>query len=199
METTTENSMDDFKIWFPYEIFYIESMLTVTTAAMTEQSLLRNTIEELQKGKSVNDDLIIDMAQNIINRAASISRYFWPSRSDEIHKGRGQRLREAFEISDSNPIKDKNMRNFIEHFDERLDVYLSNGIAGSVIPSYVGNRITASLTINHFFRAFYLEDWTFQVLGLEFKLQPIINELIRIHLLLEKFKTEGGRLPKISL
>jgi len=138
------------------------------------------------------------MAQNIINRAALISRYFWPSSSEKLHKERGQRLRAAFVIHESNPIKDKNMRKFIEHFDEKLDSYLSNGIAGALIPSDAGNRVTDSPSVNHFFRAYYVDDWSFHALGLEFKIHPIINELIRIHLLLKKYKNEGGRLPQTT-
>src|SRR6478609_45056 len=102
MEDTSKINDQDYKIFYPYEVFYIESMLTITRTAMQDQASLRIIIEELIAGKMENKDLILDIVQNIINHAASISRYFWPSNSDKIHKRRGQKLREAFVIHESN-------------------------------------------------------------------------------------------------
>jgi hypothetical protein len=196
MEDSTKQNKQDYKIWYPHEVFYIESMLTITRTAMADQSMLRTIIEELNTGKTDHKELVLDIVQNIITHAASISRYFWPSSTDKIHKQRGQRLREAFEINESNPIKNRNVRNFIEHFDEKLDIFLQEGIAGNIIPSHLGKRVTENEDINHFFRAYFIDEWKFHVLGQEFNVHIIINELIRIHLLLEKFNQQGGRLPK---
>ena len=196
MEKISTENIEDYKIWYPYEIFYIESMLTITRTAMVEQTLFRNTLEQLSKGKEVNREIILDSVQNIINHAASISRYFWPSSSDKIHKKRGQKLRDSFDIKESNPLKNRDVRNFIEHFDEKLDTYLASGICGNVIPSYIGPEIPDNGVPNYLFRAFYTDKWIFKVLNLEYEIPPIINELIRIHFLLGKFRDEGGRLPK---
>lgn len=195
MKNESQENNEDYKIWYPYEIFYIESMLSITRTAMVEQTLFRTTIEQLSQGKEVNREIIIDSVQNIINYAASISRYFWPSSTQTIHKKRGQKLRDSFDIKESNPLKNRDVRNFIEHFDEKLDLYLSNGISGSVIPSYIGPKVLFNGVNNYFFRTFYTDKWIFKVLNLEYKIIPIIDEIIRIHLLLEKFKDEGGRLP----
>lgn len=189
-----EKPLENPKIWYPYELFYIESMLTITRTAMAEQTMLRTVLEELKNGETNNKDLLIDLAQNIVSHAAAISRYFWPSSTGKIYKHRGQRLREAFEIHESNPIKDKDVRNFVEHFDEKLDDYLSGNISGTIYPVFIGTKNDYENQISHFFRAFFLDDWKFQVLDKESYLIPIINELIRIHQLLKKFKEEGGRL-----
>jgi hypothetical protein len=187
---------DDFKIWFPYEVFYIESMLTITRTAMADQLIVRTIMEDIKNGKEFDKNVLIDVVQNTVTHAASISRYFWPVRTDKIHKKRGQRLREALQISESNPIKNRDVRNFIEHFDENLDNYLQNGISGQVIPLYVGPRPHGDNAPRHFFRAFFIDDWSFHALGQEFKIVEIINELIRINELLETFNENGGRLPK---
>ena len=183
------------KIWYQYEVFYIESMLSITRTAMVDQSMLRKAIEELTRGESKNRDLIIDLTQNIISHAASISRYFWPSNSDRIHKRRGQRLREVFEIYESNPIKNRDIRNFIEHFDEKLDLFLQENTSGNIVPTFIGVREDIQQDFTHFFRAYFIDEWRFQVLGMKYNLVPIINELIRIHRLLENFNEQGGRLP----
>lgn len=190
-----EGNTSDFKIWPPYEVFYIESMLTVTKTAMWDQSSLRQILEEIENGNNENKQMLLDLIHNIVNQAAAISRYFWPVTKTAIHQKRGEKLRQAFNVQENNILKDRKVRNFIEHFDEKLDVYIQKGIAGTIIPSYIGSRNPKSDTILHFFRAFYLDDWTFSVLGEEYQIQPIINELIRIHLLLEEY-SNNGRLPK---
>jgi len=190
----------EIKIWYPYEVFYIESMLTIARSAMESQTQLQIIIKELENGRpNTKDatDTVIDLVQNLLINAASISRYFWPASSDRLHKKRGQRLREVFSISESNPLKDRNVRNFMEHFDEKLDIWLSVPVAGTIIPSSVGRRITDDRGVQHFFRAFHTDDWTFEILRNEVKVIPIIGEIIRIYLLLEEFRKEG-RFPKSS-
>lgn len=191
-----ENSPAKPKIWYPHEAFYIESMLTITRTAMIEQEMLKTIVRELKNGETKNQVLLIDLAQNIVNHAAAISRYLWPSNNKITHKRRGQRLREAFEIQESNPIKNKDVRNFVEHFDEKLDNYLNENFSGSFYPDFIGTKSDVEIEVYHFFRAFFIDEWKFHVLGKESELIPIINELIRMHHLLEKYRDLGGRLPK---
>jgi len=199
MAKEIENNDQDYKIWFPYEIFYIESMLTVARTAMDAQTQLQMIIEELEKGKpntKEDTDDVIDLVQTILIGAASLSRYFWAVRSGIIHQKRAERLREAFAITEENPLKNRDVRNFMEHFDEKLDIFLSQNVAGTFIPSSVGRRTNDDQGTYHFFRAFHTDDWTFEVLKVEVKIIPIIAEIIRIFLLLMKFRDEGGRLPR---
>jgi hypothetical protein len=59
-------TIEDYKIWFPYEVFYIESMLTITRTVMAEVSCCNFVVEEIDKGKLENLHSIIDFVQNII-------------------------------------------------------------------------------------------------------------------------------------
>lgn len=192
----------DYEIWPPYEIFYIESMLTIARSAMEAQSNLQDVIRELYAGKPITEeisDLIIDLVQNILICSASISRYFWPVGRDKVTRKRGHRLREAFNIQESNPLKDRETRNFIEHFDEKLDQRLTKTVAGTFMPIAVGSNLKKDQATHYFFRAFHIDDWTFEALDMKVEIIPIVNEIIRIYLLLEKFKNEGGRLPKKNI
>ena len=188
-----EDISKDYKIWFPYEVFYIESMLTITSMVMYEIDLLELSIEKHNK-EELEGEKIIDLSQNIITSAAAISRFFWPSSNNSIHKKRGQRLREAFDIIESNVLKKRDVRNFIEHFDEKLDVYLSTIANGMIFPLYVGPR-PVDHDLAQFFRAYFTNDHTFKLLDLECSMVPIIDELIRVHNLLLTFQNDGGRLP----
>lgn len=191
----------EFKIWPPFEIMYIESMLTIARSAMEAQTSLQLIIDELEEGlpnTQNTTDNVIDLVQNILTNSAALSRYFWPARSNDINKKRAQKLREAFAIIESNPLKNRDVRNLMEHFDEKLDEFLSKNIAGTFIPSAVGKRNKNHQGAFHYFRAFHTDDWTFEILETEVPIIPIIAEIIRIYKLLEKFKSEGGRLPIVG-
>ena len=191
----------EFEIWPPYEAFYIESMLFNTISAVESINLifdwidLSNNLQKLDFEK-YSEDQILDNLQNIILHAGSISRYFWPSRDGvkNIHKLRSNKLRTVFEITDDNPLKNRDLRNAIEHFDERLDKYLSNEIVGNVIPNYVGPKQNNDEVPTHFFRAYYTDTVEFELLGDQFNVEIIIKEIIRVHELLEKFTENGYRL-----
>ncbi len=45
-----------------------------------------------------------------------------------LHKNRAEFLRQIFDVTESSPLYDKKLRNALEHFDERLDMYLEGGI-----------------------------------------------------------------------
>ena len=69
----------------------------------------------------------------------------------------------------------------IEHFDEKLDEYLKEGIAGHILPEYVGLMREPDGVPVHHFRAYYLDTGTFEMLGKRYDVQPIVEELSRIH------------------
>src|SRR3546814_2786138 len=84
------------------------------------------------------------------------------------------------------------LRNSIEHFDERLDLYLQDGIVGYIFPSLILPEPEDSDVPHHIFRAYYLKEGIFQVLGERYEIQPIVDEVARIHDLLVKFDRNGG-------
>lgn len=189
-----EEEFSDYQVQFQHEVLYIESMLTITRTAIVEQTLLQRTLNNYFEDESVDINIVIDFAQNIIHHAAALSRYFWPIRNKPLHQNRGCLLRKALDIQEPNALQIKKLRDMIEHFDERLDKYLTEFTAGSICPSYIGTRNDNSQGVNHFFRAFYTDDLVFQVLDVEYEIKPIVEEILRIHLLLEEF-VEDGRLP----
>lgn len=136
---------------------------------------------------------ILNDMQNIIVHGAALSRYFWPIRKG--HEERGAHLREAFKIDENNPLYSRELRNAIEHFDERLDRYLSKGIVGIVIPEYVGPKPSDDGVPGHLFRAFFTDAGEFRLLDSEHEMDPIVAEIIRIKDLLEEADENGSCLP----
>jgi hypothetical protein len=183
-------------IWPPHEVFYLESMLSVTRMAMVTLSQLQYCLDELDAGKTVDDNRVLDLVQQLISSAGAVSRYFWPSVAKGIHGRRAERLKAALGITEENPLKNRKVRNFMEHFDENLDDYLSKMLSGVIIPSYVGDKpeVNGGLLPN-FFRAYYIQESTFCVLGLEYDMMPVVYELTELHKKLIESNSDGGKLP----
>ncbi|MEX5572957.1 hypothetical protein Q1J52_08510 [Pseudomonas lijiangensis] len=191
-----------FSIWTPHEAFYIQSMLFNTTSALQSCSIAEKIIEKILGGEidpQEKKDLLLDCLQNVVNQSGAISRYFFPSRDGvkgtdkkTIHRDRGQYLSRVFCVKDDSPLMNRALRNSIEHFDERLDLYLQDGIVGYVFPSLILPEPQDSDVPHHIFRAYYLREGIFQVLGERYEIQPIVDEVARIYDLLVKFDGNGG-------
>jgi hypothetical protein len=156
-------------IWPPYEAFYIWSMLF--NAESAARSVLQvNAVMHVVMENSPEDPVsvlpvqyLLTELQNIIVQAGALSRYFWPVRS--AHEWRGAQLREAFGISEDSPLRSRDLRNAIEHFDEKLDRYLENGVVGQVLPEFVGlSREQGGVPV-YLFRAYYVDTGVFALLG----------------------------------
>jgi len=188
-------------IWPPYEAFYIEAMLFSTRSAIdsiriANRSLDRSNEWEANPELAATDRrVILNQMQNVVFSGAGLSRYFWPARTHELHVRRAERLRSSLDVTDSSPLKNRDLRNLIEHFDERLDLYLRDGIAGHVFPAYIGNRPEKPDIPVHLFRAYYTEVAVFEVLGQRFEIKPLLEEIARLQSALNRCSEKGSRLP----
>ena len=184
----------------PYHMFYIQSMLFNTTSALQAVDRASKYIQAISDGKigpQDRKDQLLDCLQNFINHSAAIARYFFPSMiggkgEKVLHKNRASFLRKVFDVSESSPLHDKKLRNAIEHFDERLDMYLEGGVVGNIFPSLILDKPKETDVPHHIFRAYYLNDGIYQVLGEQHSVQPILDEVMRGHELLENFDENGG-------
>ena len=168
--------------------------MTLTGTAISDYEYLDKVITN-QELFDQNPYILIDLAENIINQAATISRYFWPTKqTPKIHRLRGEKLRENLLINDDNILKSRGVRNFIEHFDENLDKFLTKPIAGSFLPkSVVFNSIELD-EVTFVFRAYIVNEFIYKTLDRDVCISPLIKEMYRIHNLLVDFNSNGGRL-----
>jgi hypothetical protein len=188
----------DKGIWAPYEAFYIHAMLFNTRSAATSIECVSTALEQVSR--SLSGDAFAQLGrssmlcelQDIILQAAGLSRYFWPVRKG--HEVRAEQLRAAFDVADNNPLKNRDLRNEIEHFDERLDAYISDGIAGYIFPEFVGLLPEGDGVPTHIFRAYYINTGVFEMLGKRYEIEPIAHEIIRVHDRLLLADHNGSRL-----
>lgn len=173
------------------EVFYIESLLNKTRAILRDVDTL-NLIWKNGNHDCINDNLILDLFQNIIVNTAGISRFFWPSRNDKYYKVRADKLREVYCVNNAGVLKNRDMRNHIEHFDEKLDDFLKEFNSGIVMQKYVG-PITYVNDVRIFFRAYFYDIQVFKLFNVEYEIKPIIDEIRRIHEILLVQLDNGGR------
>src|SRR5258708_26919324 len=85
----------------PYdEAFYIESVLY---AAGRCEDAFRRFDAAVAGGES--KAVIFATMQEGLTHAAALSRFFWPTKGRPLSEARGNRLREAFELEDTSPLK----------------------------------------------------------------------------------------------
>jgi hypothetical protein len=185
-------------IWPPYEACYIQSMLFNSTSAVRSILWLENILSKLPERATAEDidrlpaKFILNELQNMVLQAGALSRYFWPVRSD--YKARGQLLQECFAVSEASPLFNRDLRNAIEHFDERLDKYFSRVVVGCFFPEYVGGRPHDKDGVpGHFFRAYFVDTEEFRLLDKDFEMKPLADEILFVHEHLELMDKEGGR------
>jgi hypothetical protein len=180
-------------IWPPYEAFYIDSMLFSSSSAGASVEAVAAALTAISEGtlarSDLDEDAFLNQLQNVILQGATLSRFFWPVRKG--HEARGEQLRTVFGVTDSSPLRDRGLRNALEHFDERLDLYLQASVVGHIIPRYVGPTPVASGVPLHVFRAFYSERGVFALLGEEYEMQPLADD----HNLLLDCAEAGSRFP----
>lgn len=182
-----------FSIWTPYQAFYIQSMLFNCQSAIVSIDKLQQATGEcnsVNNTRALSVHEILNELQNIVLQGASLSRYFWPVRKE--YSKRGEFLRKALSVSEKSPLKSRDLRNAIEHFDERLDEYLSNEITGIILPEFVGQRPRNDGVTGHFFRAYFLDCDIFKLLDAEYEMNNLVNEIIRLNEMLVFLDENGG-------
>ncbi len=191
-------SEDQSIIWPPFEALYIQSMLFNSMSAIRSIAHLETIFAELPEHPAVDDvqhlpmKVVLDELQNVVLQAAALSRYFWPVRKE--HEQRGRLLRRVFALDKSSPLHNRDLRNALEHFDERLDKYVASEPVGYFFPEYVGARPVEDGVPGHFFRAYFVDTGAFRILSEEFDMQPLADELMFIHGHLVNLDQNGGRL-----
>lgn len=116
-----------------------------------------------------------------LNQAAALSRFLWPDRG-ELHVIRGEALCEILDIDDDSPLKLRSLRNRLEHFDQDLDKFLLEDVAGHFLPvPIVGDSRIAEEPTAMIFKLIDPEREIFVVLNKQFAFGPIRAEVEKVH------------------
>jgi len=139
---------------------------------------------------------LLNHLQNIAIQGAAISRFFWPI--DKRYASRGAYMRECFKLDDSSPLKSRDLRNRMEHYDEYLDDYFSRqDVFGNILPDYIGKEPSEEEMLGfHIFRAYFVDTGRVSILGVKYELQPLVDEISRLHNILVDCENEGSKFPR---
>lgn len=168
----------------PYRAFYELSIGFCLESATRSIELIADLMQRTamspsaQPLREADPQGVLNELQNIIVQGAAVSRYFWPVRPQYI--ARGETLRQIYNVSDNSPLRSRELRNAIEHFDERLDEYLSAGIVGNIYPHYLGPELEQTGVPQHFFRAYFVDTGVFRLLHHRFEIEPLSKEMWRL-------------------
>jgi hypothetical protein len=181
-----------------HEALYIQSMLFHTRQAIISIEFIAELVSRLSSERKLgitseyDCSIALDNVQNLVFRAAAISRFFWPIRKN--FEARGERLRSAFKVKEDSPLRNRDLRDAAEHFDERLDSFLKDEITGYIFLEWFG-PLQVEEVPTHYFRAYFVNTGCLRILGQEFFVQPLVEEVHRVHKLLIKFENNGERIP----
>lgn len=186
----------------PHEAFYIDCLLWHTASAKRSIFFVLRWLElvrkDIERAKKESKAVLFEELQNIIQQGGATSRYFWPSRAgaQAVHESRARDLRLALDVHEDSPLFDRELRNSLEHFDERLDTYLAAQPVGIFDPDDINYDTPASDVPLHTFKAFYTVPEVFVLLGVRHKMAPLMNELLRLHSRLMSAKASHYRLAR---
>ncbi len=147
----------DFKgIHPPTEAFYIRSICY--SASRASEGFQRFDRSRAQGENEVNQ---VSAVHEALGHAAALSRFSWQSPIPggttkavrKLREARASNLRDAFCLTDESPLKSRTLRDSLEHFDERLDVYLLKNDAGYFFPdARIGDEKLTEEALGHIFK-----------------------------------------------
>ncbi|MEP3198213.1 MAG: hypothetical protein ABJO57_10110 [Lentilitoribacter sp.] len=179
-------------IFPPLEAFYIASIQYSAERAM--DAFLRY---QVCISASSHPASIVSTMHEALGHAAALSRFFWPARKDRLYVMRSEKLRTAFNIDESSALKDREIRNALEHFDERLDEFLFQEQAGYFFPTaIVDSHEIADEPTTKIFKLVDPDAGICVILNEKFDFSKVRDEITRILELANQFDANGSRLKQ---
>jgi hypothetical protein len=130
---------------------------------------------------------LISAVQEAVGHAGALSRYFWPSPTGKrnnqykLKLARGKKLREIYNVNESSPLANRELRNAWEHFDEKLDSYVLSSDAGYFFPTPIMESHTlADDPIGKIFKLIDPHNHCLVLLGKKFFFEPIRCEVEKV-------------------
>jgi hypothetical protein len=128
--------------------------------------------------------------QNMLNAAANLSKALWGSGGKRAEQRKA--LRDSLGVDDSSPLREVDMRNNFEHFDERIDDWWQTSRDRNYVDRNIGIALPAVDDID-IFRNFIPQTAQLVFWGQSFDLKAIVDEAKRLYPLAA---AGGAQLPR---
>ena len=178
--------------------FYIQSI--IYSAGRSKEAFIRYDVGLATQG---GEAFVVSAVHEALAHAASLSRFFWPSHAAGKHTAdlktlknrRAKKLRRAFGLADKSPLKDRQLRDALEHFDERLDRFLLDHHVGYFFPGpMVKDHTLSDESAGKIFKLVDPEAACFVLLGKKYFFAPVRKEVFHIFEEVEHMDQHGARL-----
>jgi hypothetical protein len=117
--------------------------------------------------------------QSFMGSAAMVSKLLWGAGSTDDADRRP--LREAFGVTDDSALRDRELRNTFEHFDERLEAFYVDLPDHPAVDAYVGSFMGIRMRdVRSLLRGFDPITFSVTYQGKEYELAPMVSELSRL-------------------
>ncbi len=181
-----------------YEAFYIHSI-----EYSADRSIEAFERYDAMRASGASGPDQVSAIHEALGHAASLSRFFWPSGAGprarpalrDLKDARARKLRQAFGSEDHSPLKDRSLRDALEHFDERIDLYLLTSDAGTYMPvPRIGDSTELPNGREHVFKLVDPDRQRFVILDKKFNFGEVRDEVTRILRLARQMRENGARL-----
>jgi hypothetical protein len=190
-------------VFAPFEAFYIHSIIYSSSRALG--AFERFDVSVALKDSDANK---VSAIHEALGHAAALSRFFWPSGTGAkttkalktLREARAAKLRAAFQMDETSPLRNRRLRDALEHFDEKLDRYLLEHDAGSFFPAaMVGDSVLAEDPSGHIFKLVDLRKQVFVILAQPYSFAAVRAEVVRVHELVIAMDKNGSRLASTDV
>jgi hypothetical protein len=173
-----------------FEAFYLEGIRYAAKCSVEAFERYEDAVENRDR------DEVVAHAHEALSHAAAVSRFFWPpAKPGTLRAHRAAKLRKSFKLDDASPLANRDLRNALEHFDERLDEYLLGDHVGYFFPGpMVDNSDLADEELGHIFRLVDPMREVFVLYGQKFEFGPIRDAVWTILNGADDSFSNGGRL-----
>ena len=120
--------------------------------------------------------------QAFLVATANISKFLWPIPKREA---RGKQLREFLSVQDDSPLKRRRVRDSFEHFDERLDSWISSG-KGDHLGRIYGPADLLKFKPEDNARVYDPRTGRLALFGEEYDIREAVKEIERLHSILRE-------------
>jgi hypothetical protein len=178
MRNYSKEIVEQYEGIIPYhQIFYIRAIKFAAERAYLAFARFNNALA----GTNKNQQEIVFSIQEALGHCAAVSRFFWPSAKDPLAIARANNLKKTFNIIDGNPLQSRAIRNRVEHFDERLDEFLSYDPTGSIYDFAIGSKDLSQGKASHILLLLDIQAQVVILFGKEYPFSGLLEETKRIY------------------
>lgn len=118
--------------------------------------------------------------QSFLTSTANVSKLLFGTK-EKVSSSR-KPLRDLLNVSDDSVIRIRDMRNHFEHFDERIEKWDKTSVRHNFADKLIGpTNMIYGLEQSDHFRHFDTSNGAIRFNGEEYLIQPIVDELVKIH------------------